>query len=422
MSLPIPAELVEHAIDSLHNDVHALAACALASRALLPRARFHIWRKVTLLVDGDPLHARIQGLLKILDTSPDIAHIVQSLTLNGTGVASSEARNRIHDYWDDPEGAMLLWEKLPNLRILKFVLLSFHNGLYQLIPFACSLPNLEELALIGFDAAPKTVHPASPPSRNSLVQSHTPPKLKRLSLTAGRVSWLFLEDLAKVLLEPGMHAPLETLDLFCSVASLNSRVSPRYSTDAVFSQAWAPVIASLAQTLRHCTLGLLTEDCSPANPAHLYGSLKRCTHLRSLSLVCFVHPTDTVGHRPSLFLDALADLLLSPADSPPPFPRFETLSVELLQDYELVLDGCADACAKLADALGDRTRYPHLKRVAICAKTLEQHSGPIDDNLSVGEELKEQEALCRSCFGRMEAVGVQVEISIGGPWEGYVSW
>ena len=263
MSLPIPLELVELVIDSLHDDVYALAACALASRAFLDRARFHIWREITVPVESDPPHVRIQALLEILDTNSDIAPLVQCLTLQG--VLAPQPRNRVQEYWDDPDGTSLLWEKLPNIRVLKFAQLSFNNGLHQLIPFAYSLPNLEELVLIGFDAAPERGHLHSPPYRGSIVELRTPPKLQRLTLNGGWVLLLFLEDLAKLLLEPGMGAPLEALDLSCAARSINTRLLPRHLTETLPSQEWARVIVSLHQTLVHFTFGLLAEECYRAS-------------------------------------------------------------------------------------------------------------------------------------------------------------
>ena len=226
-----------------------------------------------------------------------------------------------------------------------------------------------------------------------------------------------------------MHAPLESLDLSCIVKSMNTRLLPRHLTETLPSQAWAPVIASLGQTLRHCALGLLAEECyraslsltscvhaadvSPAaNLANLYGSLRQCTHLQSLSVVCNIHPTDVVGYRPFLFLDALADLLSSsPASSPSPFPRLEMLSLELLQAQDLMLDGCADACTRLARALEDRTRYPHLKRLHVHAKT-NRDTGTMEGNLSVEEQITMQETVFRSCFEKVAAGGVLLEVSM----------
>ncbi|PIL25450.1 hypothetical protein GSI_13340 [Ganoderma sinense ZZ0214-1] len=342
MTLPIPLELVDYAIDSLHDDFNALTACALASRTFLPRARFHIWREVTVSVEADPLHVRMEQLLEILDASPYIAPLVQSLTLKG--VLYPQPRNRLQEYWNDPGGTMLLWEKLPNLRVLKFVQVDFSNGLHQLVPFAYSLPNLEELSLAGFDAVPQRGHPPSPSYRDSIVQLHTTPKLKRLSITGGWVLWLFLEDLAKLLLEPA------------------------------------------------------------ANLAKLYGSLAQCTLLQSLGLVCNVYRNSTTSYRPFLCISALAD-------SSSPFPRLETLSLELLQSRELVLEGCEEASTKLASAIEDQTRYPQLKRLGVHAKTT-RRIRTAECVLSTDEKIAAQEKIFWSCFGRLEAIGVQVEVSV----------
>ena len=277
--LRLPIEVVEHTVDFLYDDIHTLTACAVTSRALLPAARFHIWREITVSAESDPPHVRIQALLEILDTNSDIAPLVQSLTLHGS--LATQSRNRVREYWDDPDGTMLLWERLPNLHVLKFVQLNFSNGLHQLIPFAYSLPNLEELALADFDAVPQRGHSTSPPYRESIVQLHTSCKLRRLTLSGhwgGWALWLFLENLAKLLLEPGMHAPLETLDLSCVVRSSNLGFANHIRSNICPSLAWAPTIASLGQTLRHCTLGLLEVECS-----------------RTLSISCSIHGTN-VGH------------------------------------------------------------------------------------------------------------------------------
>ena len=162
--------------------------------------------------------------------------------------------------------------------------------------------------------------------------------------------------------------------------------------------------------LHHFARFHAADISAAANLANLYGSLKQCMHLRELGLVCNLDPTDVVGFRPFLFLDTLADLL-SPTDAPSPFPRFEALSLELLQTNELVLDGCEDACTKLASALEDRTRYPHLKRLDVCAKT-QKHTGTIEGYIAIRGRLVEEEAIFRTSFGRVEAVGVRVEISM----------
>ena len=230
MPAPIPIELAEHAIDFLYDDVHALAACALASRVLLSAARFHIWRGLVVPVQARPTHSRMQELVEILDATTDIAPIVQSLTLKG--VPSSRPANRTQQqHWDDPAGTLRLWERLPNLRVLKFEFMRFDKGLHQLLPVADALPHLEELALINSRAMLPLECETRPPFRDSVAQvvlhsdAASGPKLKRLTVTGGLMSWPFLEDLAKVLLDPRMRVPLDTLDLSCISRSNNFKLA-----------------------------------------------------------------------------------------------------------------------------------------------------------------------------------------------------
>ena len=200
--------------------------------------------------------------MEILEANADIAPLVFSLTLKG--VLSPQPRNRIRQRWDDPAGTMRLWEKLPNLRVLRLVNLRFNTGLHQFLPVAYSLPRLDELAVVGSIAMlPRECGQDRPSYRESVValDSSAPPSLKRLSVTEGSISWSFLEGLAMLLREPEMHAPLEALDLSCIARSSNFKYASLDRTDTLPSQVWAPVIASLAPTLRRCTLGLLAEEC-----------------------------------------------------------------------------------------------------------------------------------------------------------------
>ena len=69
-----------------------------------------------------------------------------------------------------------------------------------------------------------------------------------------------------------MHAPLDTLDLSCISRSNNFKLATWDHTDTLPSQAWAPVVATLSPTLRHCTLGLLAAECfrmSSPIPCHV---------------------------------------------------------------------------------------------------------------------------------------------------------
>ncbi|PIL25451.1 hypothetical protein GSI_13341 [Ganoderma sinense ZZ0214-1] len=424
----LPVELAECAVDFLHDDVHSLAACALASRTLLPATRFHIWRDLNVPVQTQPQHPRIQGLLEILDGNADLAPLVRSLTLRA--VLSS----RLHrERWDDGAGTMRLWEKFPNLRVLKFVSFHFPMGLHQLLPVAYSLPNLEELAVLDAHALlPRLYSRPRPSYRESIVALDAPPKLQRLSIAGGSVSWSFMEDLAKALLEPGMRAPLDALDLSCIANSAEFMYVVRDHTETLPSQAWAPVVASLGQMLRQCTLGLLGDECyrtSSAfsslprrwygahkavghslaeNLANLYDSLKQCTRLESLGIVCCAYPAEGFDYRPFLFVHILADLLLS---SPGPFPQLAALSISWRpgEDPEPELESCADSAAwtKLAHALENRARYPVLQRLAV-ALHLSAHTRSAEER----EEIASLESVMRSCLARVALVGVQVEVSV----------
>lgn len=380
--------------------------------------------------------------MEILEANADIAPLVFSLTLKG--VLSPQPRNRIRQRWDDPAGTMRLWEKLPNLRVLRLVNLRFNTGLHQLLPVAYSLPRLDELAVVGSIAMlPRECGQDRPSYRESVValDSDAPPSLKRLSVTEGSISWSFLEGLAMLLREPGMRAPLEALDLSCIARSSNFKYASLDRTDTLPSQAWAPVIGSLAPTLRRCTLGLLAEECwrmlftfcllailttltltltltwvGPAkNLENLYGSLARCTCLQSLGIRCsvLVHPLENSGHCPFIFLDMLANVLAPSSLSegvPSRFPDLETLSIEWVCASTPIPPGCADACEKLARAIEEgRSRVPRLARLNVAVSTSRRTA---EIPASQWREVEAQEPILRSCFERVALVGVQLQLDV----------
>ena len=279
----LPIEVAEHAIDFLHNDIHTLAACALASRVLLPTARLHMFYILHVPVQTHPTHPRMQALLEILESNAAIAPLVQFLALRG--VPMPHARYQIRERWDDPAGTLRLWERFPNLRILAFTFFKFNMGLHQLLPLAYSLPHLEEIIVLGARAILPGEFSARPPYRDSLIAFTPPPKLKRLSIVGGNISWPFLEDLAKLLLEPSMRAPLDTLNLDCIRNSSNFEYATLDYTETLPSQSWAPVIASLAPTLRDCKLGILATECyrTPSFPSHAMCTVLPRFHARFTS-------------------------------------------------------------------------------------------------------------------------------------------
>ena len=136
----------------------------------------------------------------------------------------------------------------------------FDKGLHQLLPVVYALPHLEELVLIDSRAILPLECETRPPYRNSVIaldHNTSRPKLQRFTATGGPISRPLLDDLARVLLEPGMHTPLDTPDLSCTSRSNNSKRATWDHTDTLPSHAWAPVLAALSPTLHRCTIGLL---------------------------------------------------------------------------------------------------------------------------------------------------------------------
>ncbi|KAM5544370.1 hypothetical protein V8D89_002030 [Ganoderma adspersum] len=225
-----------------------------------------------------------------------------------------------------PSGTGLLWEKLPTLGVLKFTPFNFISGMHQLFPLAYLLPNLEELVVVGFTAA-------CPPYRDSVVELDVPPSPSGLPPPmAGwrRRSWK-MEALAKLLFEPRIHPPLEILDL------------------------WNDIVASFGLTPRRGTIEVSARGDHANLPDHC-GSLRQCTHLESFAtVVCDMYPSDAPDYHPFRFLDMLADLFASGPH--PPSRQFESLELEMVRHKERMLERCAKACAQLASALEDRTRY-----------------------------------------------------------------
>ncbi|KAK0482703.1 hypothetical protein IW261DRAFT_1049791 [Armillaria novae-zelandiae] len=73
----LPQELLDAIIDKLQLDRKSLIACSLASRAFLPRTRFHLFRKIVLN------ETFCQHFHKLLVSSPKIARNVTDLTFFG---------------------------------------------------------------------------------------------------------------------------------------------------------------------------------------------------------------------------------------------------------------------------------------------------------------------------------------------------
>ena len=87
----LPIDLCEEVIDGCYYPAHSAAmarssdyvtlmSCALVCSAWLPRARFNLLSRVTLM---DPIH--LDRLLWTLSTQPHLAGIISELTVLGSG-------------------------------------------------------------------------------------------------------------------------------------------------------------------------------------------------------------------------------------------------------------------------------------------------------------------------------------------------
>ncbi|KZT73705.1 hypothetical protein DAEQUDRAFT_808333 [Daedalea quercina L-15889] len=75
----LPCELRDRVIDLLHSDRQSLKACTLTCRAWLPRARFHLFRTISI----DRGHAG-DAFARLLQSSPAIAAYMQDIEINGS--------------------------------------------------------------------------------------------------------------------------------------------------------------------------------------------------------------------------------------------------------------------------------------------------------------------------------------------------
>ncbi|KAK0196200.1 hypothetical protein F5146DRAFT_1220780 [Armillaria mellea] len=87
----LPQELIDYTLDFLHDDVHVLRMCSLASKSLLPRSRHHIYSSVFIVhhMDLDSFRKRYAGKLyrcgdfdALLKHSPHVGPLVRTLVMH----------------------------------------------------------------------------------------------------------------------------------------------------------------------------------------------------------------------------------------------------------------------------------------------------------------------------------------------------
>ena len=143
------------------------------------------------------------------------------------------------------------------------------------------------------------------------------------------------------------------------------------------------------------------------NVAGLYDSLMQCRNLRSLRIQCDTRPDPTTGETlhdtPFLFVEALADRLSRRGE--PPLPHLEEVSVWWFQAKQDP-PGCLEALKHLALALvGDRSRYPDLKRLEIRRSAYSSRAdGELDVYLT--------EEILREGMAIVEEANVRLDLSL----------
>ncbi|KAI0727991.1 hypothetical protein C8Q72DRAFT_421062 [Fomitopsis betulina] len=152
----LPDELSDHIIDYLHNDYHALAACALTCRQWLPAARYHALGDITLYA------STCKAFAELLAASPALAAVIRSVELSsiidGSRVWEAVDLTFLHLLTSvtrlslrraRPQGSVLkvLIHTLPNVRQLTIHRCWFAT-LHDLALLVSSFPYLKDLSLL----------------------------------------------------------------------------------------------------------------------------------------------------------------------------------------------------------------------------------------------------------------------------------
>lgn len=114
MDTYVPQELIDHVVDFAYNDHHTLCATRLVSRSWNISARVHFFRELDLLIPKTPFTLpcraakssatksedrgvyKLERLLDILNTSPDMAYFVREVIIGST-TGLNPAQWKIYD-------------------------------------------------------------------------------------------------------------------------------------------------------------------------------------------------------------------------------------------------------------------------------------------------------------------------------------
>ncbi|PIL25493.1 hypothetical protein GSI_13383 [Ganoderma sinense ZZ0214-1] len=269
----LPVEVIERVVDFLHDDIHTLAVCSLICRALLPTTRKHIWSSVHIPVlhDRRPKTRRLAGFLALLDSNPDLPPYVRSLTWAwAASGGSTPAWSGFKRY--------RLWEKLPNVRALKFHRIAFFV-IDPILELCRMFPCLEELVLDRVSAVAVGILRTSTQDQ----ATYGTRKLKQLSIS-GAMSPRHVSALSEALLEEQLHSSLEILDLRCATY-LSCRLGLYPSAKAL-----PLLLTELAPHLRSCGIPIYSAEYN-APPPHLMSIATAIAAVIVVSQLLVVEPS-----------------------------------------------------------------------------------------------------------------------------------
>jgi len=156
MSAPhLPAELLDHIVDHLHNVKYTLRVCGLVSKSWVPRARMHLFAEVWFNTKGD-----LESWKKTFqDPSTSPAHYTKILQINCAHIVTAADTG--------PSGWITTFSHVVHLKLGRY-----GKPIVPLLPFRyliLSFPLLEDLAVIGShnvatdDNDGSTTQPLNPP-------------------------------------------------------------------------------------------------------------------------------------------------------------------------------------------------------------------------------------------------------------------
>lgn len=204
----LPQEITESCIDWLEKSQTSLKSCSLVCRCWLPRARFHIFRRLCLeLRFREPLHQLIDRIRVDLLANPAIVSCVRELSLNLRYQTSLIGGSQ-----SPPQYEILANIPFTGLRHLhvnlacSFLTESEHpSGLSGLLILLRNNPHLEHLSLQTFGIDAQSLHEI----------------FLTLSIHAPRIKTLILDDVFEFVHNKGLkNGPWPTLPHLLSLEKL----------------------------------------------------------------------------------------------------------------------------------------------------------------------------------------------------------